>query len=71
MDILLWAGSAILSLGLSFIISTIFLDVFLKWDYNDPGERVWVSLTLWGLLLSVLVVIFMGLFQPLIFKVII
>ena len=71
MDILYWIVSAILSLGLSFIISTNFLDNFLRWDYKSPGEMIWVSLTMWGLLMSCLTVIFMGLFQLLIFKVII
>lgn len=69
MDILYWIASAILSLGLSFIISTSFIDNFLRWEYKDPIERVWVSLTLWGLLMTCLTVVFMGIIQFLIFKV--
>lgn len=69
MDILLWVASTFLSLGLSFIVSVYFLDVFLRWDYESPGERIWFSLTIWGLLMSVLTIVFMGITQFFIFKV--
>mgnify|MGYP007131709246 CR=1 FL=1 len=70
MDILYWAVSALFALGLSFLISTSLLQqVFLKWNYKDFAERLWVSLTLWGLLMTCLTVVFMGIIQFLIFKV--
>lgn len=72
MNILYWVISALFALGLSFLISTSLLqNVFLKWNYKNDAERLWFSLTMWGLLMSVLTVIFMGIIQFLIFKVII
>lgn len=71
MDILIWLVTTVISLVLSFFISiAIWRSVDEESYYEDLYERMTVPVVIWGLSFCGLTVFFMGLFQFIVFKVI-